>query len=121
MGEVRIQLALHFTIDPDRQVIGVTVYPEQVQRTLSVGTDIVEMSKVDFPEAFNGESFSAINSKLNEVINEALRKAQPAAKKPATDSKTACSQAKDEETGCQGDDGTDHAEEQTASDGMSMF
>lgn len=80
MSELRVQLAVHFTVDPNSQVIGAIAYPEQVQRTVSVGTDIIEMAKVDFKEGFVGVVFTAIDAKLNEIVNDVLRKAKPSSR-----------------------------------------
>lgn len=80
MQEIRVQLAMHFAIDPNTQVIGAIAYPEQVQRTLSVGTDIINMDKVSFRECFKGEAFTSIDTKLNEIVNDVLRKAKPSSK-----------------------------------------
>ncbi|HQA80569.1 MAG TPA: hypothetical protein PLV96_07210 [Methanoregulaceae archaeon] len=76
MAEVKVQIAVHFKIDPAKQSIGLIDYPGTVNKTVSIGDHIIP-STVSFSEAFRPEDLGEITKELEKLALESTRTAKP--------------------------------------------
>ena len=76
MAEVKVQIAVHFKIDPAKQSIGLIDYPGTVNKTVSIGDHIIP-STVGFSEAFGPDDLSEITKELEKLVLDATRTAKP--------------------------------------------
>lgn len=76
MAEVKVQIAVHFKIDPAKQSIGLIDYPGTVNKTVSIGDHIIPSTE-SFSGAFGSVDLSEITKELEKLVLESTRTAKP--------------------------------------------
>lgn len=87
MAETRVQVAYHFKTDPAQLVSGMIRLPEQIIRTTSAGDEFVT-EKVGI-ESLSPWDRDALRERLDVLVREATRTAQPAGSAPPAENEPA--------------------------------
>ena len=96
MAQTRVQIAYNFQIDPAQQVPGLVRIPEQIIRTVSIGTEIVTTEKVS-PDCLSPADRADLIAAIEKETAEATRTAKPAGASAAADATSASGPAPAEE------------------------